>query len=56
MAGCFGHAGELVAILKANADAAFAAQVDDTLKFLCCAVFLALAADANMIEAAIASA
>ena len=56
MAGCFGHAGELVAVLKAYPNAVLAAEVDDALELLRSAVLLALAADADMVETAIAGA
>lgn len=54
MAGCFGHARELIAILKTYAHTLLAAEVDDALQFLRRAALLPLAADTDMIETAIA--
>lgn len=56
VAGCFGHAGELVAVLKAHSNAVLTTEVNDALEFLRCAVLLTFAADANMVKTAIASA
>lgn len=52
--GGFGHAGELVSIFKTNTNALGSAEIDDALQLLSGAVLLALAADADMIETAIA--
>ena len=50
----FGHAGELVAILKTHANALRAAEIDDALDLLRGATLLSVAADADMIETAVA--
>lgn len=54
VAGSFGHARELVTIFKSHANAVRAAEIDDALQLLGGAMFLALSADADMIETAIA--
>ena len=52
--GRFGYAGELVAILKTHANALRAAEIDDALDLLRGSTLLAVAADANVIETAVA--
>lgn len=56
VAGRFGDAGELVAILKANANALCATEFYEALELLRVAALLALTADADMIETAVAGA
>ena len=53
MAGGFGHAGQLVTVLKTHANALRAAKIDDALNFLCSAALLAVTADADMVKTTI---
>ena len=52
MAGSFGQTGQVIARIKAQADAGFAAEVDDALEAGIMTLVVPLAGNANVIELA----